>query len=296
MFQNYKINKLFILLLLIPFILDAQEKKKGLLEQMVSPKVSFQTTIMDRGTINNSEGGVELNKNSIKINNANLSFSYTNWQFDWNNVDDLPFGDKVSQPIEEMHSLSLGVSKAYRLDQRWFSLSSASINATFEDSLTDSYNIGLFSFASYAIDSDHSLQVGFFGTYHPVKTIALPIISYSYRARSRDGVQVIIGFPRTYIGYHINQDTLIRVGATASNSLIRLSNTSTIEKEGYSKFEDYMVNLGISYDYSNKLKLTGDLLYTVQRDFTIYDKNGNELNNYEMGSSKGVMLKAILQF
>jgi len=295
MINNYINNKLFIFVLCIPFLLQAQERKKGLLEQIVSPKVSFQTTYMDRSSVKNSQGDVQVNKNSIKINNANLSFSYTNWQFDWNNVADLPFGDKINQPIEKMHSLSLGITKPYRINKRWFSLSSASLNATFEDTLSDSYNLGLFSFASYAINADHSLQMGFFGTYHPVKTLALPIMSYSYRARSRDGIQVILGFPRTHVGYHINQNTLIRFGATASNSLIRLSDTSTIEQEGYSKFEDYMVNLGVSYDYSQKIKLTGDLLYTVQRDFTIYNKDGDEMSNYEMEPAKGVMLKVIFQ-
>jgi hypothetical protein len=138
--------------------------------------------------------------------------------------------------------------------------------------------------------------MGLFGGYHPVRLLIFPMLSYSYRTNQKDGIQAVIGFPNTYIGYHINSDTLIRLGALFSNSLIRLSNDSPIEQEGFAEFQDYMGSLGVTYEFNNKVKFMGDLLYALKRDLTIYNKDATELESYEIEPSAGVMFKIILKF
>lgn len=273
-----------------------QENKDSLSEYLAEPKLSFESAYMQRADIKDGGGSVQVTKNRLQINSSNLGFGYSNWKFDWNNIDRLPFGDGVHQPIEEMHSLNLTLSKSYRIDEKWFTLTSLSLNSTFEDSPKDSYGVGIFSFASYAIESDHTIQMGLFGGYHPVRLLIFPMLSYSYRTNQKDGIQAVIGFPNTYIGYHINSDTLIRLGALFSNSLIRLSNDSPIEQEGFAEFQDYMGSLGVTYEFNNKVKFMGDLLYALKRDLTIYNKDATELESYEIEPSAGVMFKIILKF
>jgi hypothetical protein len=160
--------------------------------------------------------------------------------------------------------------------------------------MDNAYSFGLFSFASYAINRDHTLQVGVFGNYHPVSSLILPIASYSYRANQKEGIEVIVGFPRTHVGYHVNPDTLLRLGVTFSNSLIRLSDNSQVEAGGFNEFQDYMGNLGVSYTISDKIKLKGDLLYAVKRDITTYNKDGREMNSYEIEPTAGIMFNLIV--
>lgn len=286
-----------VALLFIPFLAHAQEvAKKGLLEKMMEPKFSFESAYMDRANIKDSDGSVQVTKNRVQLNNSFASFSYTNWRFGWDNIADLPFGDGVNKPIEEMHGLNLSLSKPYRINERWFTLSSISISATFEDDPKDSLSVGVFSFASYAINKNHTLQMGLFGNHHSVRSLLLPIISYSYRANYKDGIQVILGFPQTHIGYHVNRETLLRLGVVYSNSLIRLSDNSSVEPEGFNEFQDYIGSLGVTYDVSKKLKLKGDFLYAMKRDLRTYNKDAKEMDTYAIEPTAGLMLKMIFEF
>lgn len=288
-------KKLFITSLFIPFLLQANQDKSSLLENMLISKINFDTTYLKNANINNSDGSVQITKNRLQLNNSLIRVGYTNWKFDWDNVSSLPFGNNVSQPIEHMHSIDLALTKSYRISEKWFSLNSIFANSTFEDNMSDSFAFGASSFASYSINDDHSIGLGLFGKYHPVSSTVLPIASYSYRANSKDGLQVMLGFPQTHVGYHVNPDTLLRLGFTFSNSLIRLSDSSTIEKKGYSEFQDYMTNIGISYDINKKIKLMTDVLYTLKRDYTIYNKDGEELSNYEIDPTTGIMFKIVFE-
>lgn len=278
--------------LLSPLILFAQKTlKKAGLEKMIQPKVSLESAYISDAYLNGYKGSVSVAKNRLRVNNKIAGFSYTNWAFNWSNLKDLPFGDGVHTPIEQMHSFKLNFNVPYFINNKWFMLSSLSLKSTFEKETQNSYGGGIFSFVSYKINENHAIQFGAFANYHPVSTLALPVISYSYRARQSDGLKFILGFPRTYVGYHLDEDTLLRFGIIFSQSVIRLSNTSVVQPSGFIEAQDYMSNLGISYEFNKNLNIQSDLLYSLRRDFTIYNKDGKELNNYSIKPSFGANFK-----
>jgi len=282
----------FLFFIILPLLLYAQKPlKKAGLEKMIQPKVSLESAYISDASLDGYNGSVSVTKNRLSINNKIAGFSYTNWAFKWSNLKDLPFGDGVHNPIEQMHSFKLNFNIPYFINEKWFILSSVSLKSTFEKETKKSYSGGVFSFVSYKLNENHAIQFGAFASYHPVSTLALPVISYSYRARQSDGFKFILGFPRTYVGYHINEDILVRYGIIFSQSVIRLSDTSTIEKSGFIEAEDYMSNLGVSYEMSNNINIQSDVLYSVKRDFTIYGQDGSELNNYSIKPSLGVNFK-----
>jgi len=290
------LKSLLIFTLLSLPALCKERLKKGVLERIIQPKLSLESSFLSKADVEGSEGNVEVQKNTAKINNDIIGFSYSNWAFDWGNVEDLPFGDQKSQPIEEMHAFKLNLTAPYFINKKWFILSSISIRSAFEDSMGGSYGGTIFSFASYKIDDDHALQMGAFANYHKVSTLALPVISYSYRARQRDGLRVILGFPRTYIGYQVTRETQLKLGVIFSQSLIKLSKDSTIENSGYIEAKDYMSNLGISHQFNKHLRLEGNLLYSLKRDFTIYNSQGDEQSSYSINPSLGASVRAVWLF
>ncbi|MBN2816670.1 MAG: hypothetical protein JXQ67_08295 [Campylobacterales bacterium] len=269
----------------------AQEEvreKKDVLERMIEPKVSFESAYLSDAGVGNSDGSVAVAKNMLRMNNAIGGISYTNWKFDWSGVNALPFGDGSSMPIEHMHSIRANVNIPYIINKEWFWLTSLSVRSTFEKELDDSYGAGIFSFASYKINENHSIQLGAFANYHPVTTLGLPVMSYSYRARKTDGFQLILGFPRAYMGYFINEKTLLRAGMIFSQSVIKLSSKSVIEASGYIEAEDYMGNFGLAHELSDSFRLEADLLYSIKRNFIIYDSSGQEQDYYTINPSFGV--------
>ena len=276
--------------------LFAQEKmKKPLLERMIEPKISLNSSYLGNADVDGG-GGVDVSKNSIRLNNMLGGISYTHWRFDWRDINKLPFGDKRSDPIKEMHSFRANINVAYPMNETWFFLAQVSVNSTYEKETDDSYGGGLFTFASYKLDDDHTFQFGAFANYHPIKTLALPVMSYSYRARKTDGLQVVFGFPRTYIGYHLNHELLVRFGGLFSQSVIRLSDTSTIEAKGYVEAKDYMSSLGFAYDLSDALRLDMDLLYSLTREFNLFDSDGDKIAEHTVNPSVGMNFKITYVF
>lgn len=285
-----------ILILISVMLFGDKNMKKGVLERIIQPKLTLESSYISNANIEGSKGSVEVQKNTVKINNDIIGFSYSNWAFSWNKVQDLPFGDKKSQPIKEMHAFKVNLTAPYFISKKWFILSSVSLRSAFEESTSGSYGGTIFSFASYRIDDDHAIQTGAFANYHKVSTLVMPVISYSYRARQPDGLRVILGFPRTYIGYHTNKKTLFKLGMIFSQSVIKLSNNSNIERSGYIEAKDYMGNLGISHNFSEHLRLEANILYSLKRDFKIFDEQGNQHSSNSIKPSLGTSIKAVWLF
>ena len=277
-------------------VLEAQERlKKPLLERMIEPRVSVDSSYLSDADVDGG-GGVEVLKNSLRVNNGFVGVQYTHWKFNWSDIAALPFGDGVTKPIEEMHRIQANLSLPYPINEKWFLLSQISLSSTYEKEMNDSYGGGVFSFLSYKMDKDHTFQFGAFANYHPIKTLALPVMSYSYRSQQRDGLQVVLGFPRTYIGYHLDPKTLVRFGAIFSQSVIKLSNESVLEPRGYVEAKDYMSNIGISYELDESLRIESDILYSLKREFNLYNSAGEEGDSYSIKPSFGFNVRVAYRF
>jgi len=283
-------KRILLLVLAGSLSLAAQEQKPSLLEQIAQPKVTFQSDFLSDAKFEGYEGSVKTYKQKIQINNEMFGFSYSRWDFDWNDASDLPFY-RGKTPIDSMNRIKLFANWPLRISDEWFMLNSVNVNATYEDEMSDSYGAGITSFFSYKIDDDHSIQIGAFANYHSVKTLALPVIGYSYRARETDGLKMVIGFPRAYIGYQLNPEILINAGMVYSQAVIRLSDESGIEPEGYSEAKDFQANLGFRYEINKHFELSVDLLYAFKRDFTVYDRNADEVDSYSIDPSFGGIIK-----
>lgn len=287
-----------IVLLIVSFlgVLEAQERlKKPLLERMIEPRVSVDSAYLSDAGVDGG-GGVEVFKNSLRVSNGFVGVQYTNWKFNWSDISALPFGDGVRKPIVQMHRIQANFSVPYPINEKWFLLSQISLSSTYEEEMNDSYGGGVFSFFSYKMDKDHTFQFGAFANYHPIKTLALPVMSYSYRSQQRDGLQVVLGFPRTYIGYHLDEKTLLRFGAIFSQSVIKLSNQSVLEPRGYVEAKDYMSNLGVSYELDEWFRIESDILYSLKREFNLYNSAGEEGDSYSIKPSLGINIRVAYRF
>ncbi|MEN8726668.1 MAG: hypothetical protein ABF276_01765 [Sulfurovum sp.] len=275
--------------------LMAQEERLSLLEQIAQPKVTFQSDFLSDAKFEGYEGSVKTYKQRIQINNEMVGLSYSRWDFDWKNENDLPFYQGKT-PIDSMNRIKLYANWPLRINDEWFMLSSLNVNSTYEKEMSDSYGAGITSFFSYKMDDAHTIQLGAFANYHSVKTLVLPVLGYSYRARATDGLKMVIGFPRAYIGYHLNPNVLLNAGMIYSQAVIRLANDSGIEPGGYSEAKDFQANFGLRYEINKHFEISADLLYAFKRDFTIYDHNSDEVDDYSIESSLGGIIKLKYRF
>lgn len=290
----YALKPLFLLLLFASLSLQASQKPP--LQKMIEARVSLESAYLDTSELDGGDASVQVSKNRLQINNKIAGLSYTNWKFSWHDVGDLDFGDGVHAPIEQMHSIQVNANLPYPINEEWFLLTSVALKSTFEKEKSDSYGVNVFAFASYKMSEEHRFELGAFANYHPTATLALPVISYSYRAMAEDGFKLILGFPRSYLGYNLTPKLLFRSGFIFSQSLIRLADASTISLSGYIEAKDYMSNVGMSYEMGEHFEVQGDLLYGLKREFIIYDAAANELSTYDVANGLGAMLKVMYRF
>jgi hypothetical protein len=283
-------KRIIFFLMMCALPLTAEEERPSLLEQIAQPKVTFQSDYLSDAKFEDYEGSVKTYKQKIQINNGFGGISYSRWDFDWDQEQDLPFY-RGKTPIESMQSIRIFANLPVPINDKWFMLNSVNINATYEKEINDALGAGIFSFFSYKLDNEHAFQLGAFANYHPVKSIALPVLGYTYRERETDGLTMVLGFPRAYIGYHLSPKLLLNAGMIYSQAVIRLADDSGIEPEGYSEAKDYQSNIGLRYMINDKFEISANVLYAFKRDFTIYDRNENEVDSYSIEPSAGAMIK-----
>lgn len=283
--------KTFVLLFsALTLSLSGEDQKPSILEQITQPKITFQSDYLSDANFEGFDASVKTYKQKIQINNDIFGFSYNRWDFDWDNEASLPFY-KGKTPIQSMQRIKLNANIPVFLNDEWFMLNAINVNATYEKEYSNAFGAGILSFLSYKVDDKHAIQMGAFANYHPVKTLALPVLGYTYRIREKDGLSLLLGFPRAYVGYHLTSKLMFNAGMVYSQAVIRLADDSGIEEKGYVEAKDYQSNIGLRYELSKNLELSADLLYTFKRDFTIYNHDANEIDSYSIDSSLGAILK-----
>jgi hypothetical protein len=277
-------------LALLASSLCAEEKNPTLLEQMTQAKISFQTDFLSDANFDGFDASVKTYKQKMQINNDMFGVSISRWDFDWQNEDTLPFYQGKT-PIASMTRIKLYANVPVFLNEKWFMLNNININTSYEKEYSNSFGAGLLSFLSYKVDEKHAIQMGAFANYHPVKTLALPVLGYPYRIREKDGLSMVLGFPRAYVGYHLTPKLLFNAGMIYSQAVIRLADDSGIEERGYVEAKDFQSNIGLHYEINDHVELSADILYTFKRDFTIYNYDADEISSYSIQSSAGAILK-----
>lgn len=277
-------------LALLASSLCAEEKNPTLLEQMTQAKISFQTDFLSDANFDGFDASVKTYKQKMQINNDMFGVSISRWDFDWQNEDTLPFYQGKT-PIASMTRIKLYANVPVFLNEKWFMLNNININTSYEKEYSNSFGAGLLSFLSYKVDEKHAIQMGAFANYHPVKTLALPVLGYTYRIREKDGLSMVLGFPRAYVGYHLTPKLLFNAGMIYSQAVIRLADDSGIEERGYVEAKDFQSNIGLHYEINDHVELSADILYTFKRDFTIYNHDADEISSYSIQSSAGAILK-----
>ena len=285
---------LFLLIVMVASL--AAQERPSLLEKMVQPKLSLEAVRLAESGIAGYDAKVSTGKYDVKINNAFGGINYARWRFSWEDEESLPFY-RGKAPIEQMNQFRVFGNFFRRLDPRWNMLLSVNMNATYERELDgNALGGGLFGFFAYKIDNDHSLQMGAFVNYHPITTLALPVIGYSYRARADDGFTAVVGFPRAFAGYHVAPGVLLRAGFIFSQAVIRLADNSGIEPRGYLEAQDYQASTGLRLTPSERWEFSSDLLYAFRREIHLYDHAADTLESYRIKPSAGLMFKLTYLF
>jgi len=201
----------------------------------------------------------------------------------------LPFGNGKDDPWEEMHSVSLGYDHSNMFDHNWgyfFNIGGAS---EFEKEMEDSFSaMGLGGLICNIPEWRMTFRLGGGTFYNPVETNTVPIIGIDWNSRAESGLSFSLGVPTTQIAYRFSPKTDLSIGiGFGEHGMYRLADDSTVKKKGYLETEGMGGILTFTFAPIEGCTVTLGGVANFDREYTIYDKDGDNGRSYELDDAAG---------
>lgn len=223
---------------------------------------------------------------SFSLYGLNIGYDYTS--FTWDKANFLSFGNEKDDPWEGMHSISLGYDRSGMFDKNWgyfFNIGGAS---EFEKETENSFSaVGLAALVCNIPEWGMTFRIGGRTYYNPVETETLPIISIDWNTRAGSGLSFSVGVP-TQVAYHFSPKTALSLGISfGENGIYRLADNSTVEEKGYLEMEGMGGKLAFTFAPFEACTVTLGGVTNFDREYTIYDKNGDNGRSYKLDDAAG---------
>lgn len=284
---------LFTMLVLHPIPLLADSNKA---KDFLRPTISYQNVYINDSGINGNEGELSSVAHKLKLSNQLFFFDYERWNINWQDVSELPFGDKKSDPISDMQRFNLFGRYGVKLNANDIFITAVGVESVFEKETNDSYSAQALGMIRKKLTSNHAITFGALYRYHKVRSRILPIVGWSYRERKPIGLSATVGFPRTRLTYGFNKHWSVLGTFQYDQFLGKLAKDSVISADGYAEFETYKLNLDGVYRFNKHLKLQVGAFIAPEYRFIIYGSDEGREESYRVTPTWGTRLKISYQF
>lgn len=287
-------HKLLFLLLFISLScpLQADEIQTGQDKKAVDDLLAIKLKVdwdslsdvkIDRG------GGYDLKHSKFEVGNFLGSLSYERFSVDWNQLADLPFGDGSTAPISRLQRYRFKSHIPYRFDSRRMILGHLGAEWAYEEESDDSVSVQGYVLYSEYLDSLSSWQLGGYVSYHPVETVVLPIVEYTYNYpfKQRKGFYGHAGFPKTQLGYFLNQNLRTEAGFFYHQAIVRLANKSIVEPGGFFQSKNWRASWKTHYRMTKRLEAYLTLQTSIANELLLYDKTYRQQDVFEAKNGFG---------
>ncbi len=245
--------------------------------------LNTQATFYNDSEFKNSN--LEVSKNIYTLSASNQYFTaiYKHTDYDFSNGYDY---------IDSTEHIYLDG----RLDGNFYSslgyFSGLGLSMGFEDDFDISKNYGLMARAglSYNFTQDVQGFLGVFAQHNRVEDTFLPIIGIKIGNESDRGWSGALAYPYTKLTYRFNPMFAVDGTLITVKDLTHLSDNSKIQKEGFIFEESYALGIKATLTPIKALNLSAGINYMFDSEYTIYNKDENEIASYETDSSLGFNL------
>jgi hypothetical protein len=243
-------------------------------------------------------------KGEVGVNKVEASFSYSGFDLEyglssyrWDKVDQLPFGNGSDDPWDSLHEISFSADKTWQANEQWSYFVKGGVSSSFEKEMEDSFEYEVTGAAIYALSPVWQFGLGARLSYDAVDEVEImPVGGIYWNQSAETGWSACLGVPDTNLKYQFSPRFSSELSFSVDEGLYRLADDSTVEKKGY--LENSGMALGLSFDVAlseNSLFSIGTE-YNFAREFTIYDKDGNEKNNYDVDGALGWFVEFAYEF
>lgn len=285
-----KTTYLSSLLLLLPGLVLASGRPS------FKPKIEVEHRFLNSTGLQNEGGQFAFGADKLAVSNAFASVSYERWQLNWKEVEQLPFGDGESSPVEQMDSVRFGLRYMHRHNENLLWLTSAGVSATYEKEQHDSLSYSLFSMWIQQLDDGWAISYGALMSYHPVNARVVPVAGFSYRMHQPLGWSGLLGYPRSYIAYGFSPQWQFSSGLVNNSVMAKLAQDSKLMPDGYGEITAWQGDVALKYQPATHWSIETSLRYSPKYEFTVFDADGRRDTTYQMQPTWGAALGLSYQF
>lgn len=219
-----------------------------------------------------------------------FALEYVNRQYDWNDTRDLPFGNG-NTPWDNLHALRLrgDVSGAFGESGLGWFLGGA-LAAGWEEEMDDAWGVTGTAGLAYSLGGI-SLRGGVAAWAHPTGMRLIPIAAADWGNQRDMGFSATVGLPETMLRYRTSDMLSFRAGGHVDGETYRLSNESSVEREGYMRNTALTFGTYVDFTPMRDLTLTLGAEYVTHSEMTIYDKDGDARDSYDVDDAPAFMLR-----
>lgn len=240
---------------------------------------------------------VKVLSSSAAISIMDFNITYTNDSYSWDKLNGMPFGNKTKDPWKNLHSISAGYNRSDMLNDQWGYFWGANVSSEFEKEMSDSYSgVG---YAGFIYDMPKMNLVFRFGggaSYNEIETTAMPVIGIDWNSNAPVGLSASIGMPETKISYRFDPQNALVLSLTGESGVFRLADDSTAASKGYFESESYGGMLAYIFQPTKRCQVTAGATYYLDRQYNIYDRNGENKKEYDLDNAVGGFVSASFQF
>jgi len=246
----------------------------------------------------NKGGGYDWSHSKLEVGNFLLNFSVEKFAIDWNHQDGLAFARNVEKPLAEVERYYLKAHFPYRLDNQRLWLGHLGAEWAYENEVDDALSVQAFLLYSEYLNSMRSWQLGMYLNHHPVESVLLPIIEYTYNYpfKERTGYYGHIGFPKTQLGYFINSQLRTDIGFVYHQATIKLAEESLIQPGGFFQSKNWRTSWQLHYLISKEVEVRLGVDASISNKLILYNRDYEEVDYYYGDKGAGWHLGLSYQF
>lgn len=215
--------------------------------------------------------------------------------YEWDNGADLA-GASGKAPWDSLTRITPGLQYFHKFGD-WGVWPMLAASTGFEDNITsDSWTLNPHIVGLYMPTEDWAIYFGAGYLYHPVEPLPYPVFGLAFRHEEKTGLCGAVGFPETMLLYWLAPQWAVKADFGWDIRTYKLSRDNPVAPDGYLRSDDKVPGLHLEYRPTKGLVVSPGLRWYLDRKLVVYDENGDELYERNVGSAWSAVLQVGCEF
>ena len=241
-------------------------------------------------------GSVSVAQGGASFHFSHFAVFYENRSFFWDDAGMLPFGNSSEDPWDHLHVIGLRARYDQTISGPWRFFTGARVFSSFEEELDKSWGGAVHGGIEYVFSPSFTLGVGaaFFGDY--TRTNVFPLVRLVWMPDPQKGFGVFLGIPETSVRYRFSSKWAAKIGIQFDHRTYRLGDDSPVQPEGYVEMEEFIPGVYLEFNPVPNFSVSAGAEYALGREWTLYNDDGNEVDEVDLDDAIGGNLKFSYRF